>query len=433
MNYKTVLAITIVSDIILLAWIYVIFSEGHAVIFALFSIILIVGGFLLVRALNKPEEFVEHFGEADVLNRMWYPIQEELMDVVNSGGQVTEPASAWTTAPGLSKRETNRNFFTGMQQYVRQREHVAALAAGDLATEESRQELTSEQQTLLSMAQELLEKVNMAIDKNPASATVARGTRRARPRPQTQRKRSATARPAPPLPRPTSMRIIETSRKPSTPKPVSPPTPLRISDVLEPPEPPVAPPAPSAPEPAPKPSAPPEPVPSVASAPEVVEELKPPEPMVPTHPPETVVAASAPSVPEPATPSIDPPPDLRLDVASVCEELFSPDKMSYQTNRLFDERYKDATVRWTGTARRASTYSYDFNFGDGGGTKAELDVYEVKQQYGSRAVRAFVQLPVEAANDIGGRIGEDVQIEGRLITCEGSARRLYIADARIMD
>ena len=107
--------------------------------------------------------------------------------------------------------------------------------------------------------------------------------------------------------------------------------------------------------------------------------------------------------------------------------------MSYETNRLFDDRYKNATVRWKGTVRRASAYSYDFNFGDGGGTKAELDVYEVKQQYGSRAVKAFVQLPTEAADDIGGRIGEDVRFEGRLISCEGSARRLYVADARVVD
>ena len=100
---------------------------------------------------------------------------------------------------------------------------------------------------------------------------------------------------------------------------------------------------------------------------------------------------------------------------------------------MFDDRYKDATVRWRGTVRRANTYSYDFNFGDGGGTKVELDVFEIKQQYGSRTVKAFVQLPVEAADEIGERIGEDIKFEGRLLNCEGSARRLYVADARTMD
>ena len=154
---------------------------------------------------------------------------------------------------------------------------------------------------------------------------------------------------------------------------------------------------------------------------------------MPVKPPEPVVAAPAPSEPEPASQPSGPPDDLRLDVASVCEELFDPKVMSYEANRLFDDKYKDATVRWKGTARRASAYSYDFNFGDGGGTKAELDVYEVKQQYGSRTVKAFVQLPTDAADDIGGRIGEEIEFEGRLMTCEGSARRLYVADARMVD
>ena len=202
---------------------------------------------------------------------------------------------------------------------------------------------------------------------------------------------------------------------------------------MEPLEPPVAPPAPSEPEPARMPSAPPNPVPSVASAPEMVEEFRRPEPVEPAPLPETIGTASAPKAPEPAAALSEPPSDLPLDVASVCEELFNPKMMSYEANRLFDDRYKDVTVRWTGTMRRASTYSYDFNFGDGGGTKAEFDVYEVKQQYGSRMVKTFVQLPVEAAADISGRVGEEMLFEGRLITCEGSARRLYVADARIVD
>ena len=139
------------------------------------------------------------------------------------------------------------------------------------------------------------------------------------------------------------------------------------------------------------------------------------------------------SEPEPSAPPSAPTGDLRLDIASVCEDLFDSNMMSYATNRLFDDKYKDTTVRWKGTARRASAYSYDFEFGDGGGTKAEMDVYEIKQQYGSRTVKAFVQLPVEAADVLGVRIGEDIEFEGRLLTCEGSARRLYVADARMVD
>ena len=389
-----------------------------------------------MRAFNKSDSFVEQLGEADILNRMWFPLQEELTDVVRTEGRVTEATSAWTTAPGLSKRETPKTFFTGMQRYVRQRELVASLAASDLATEESRQQLVAEQQNLLSRAEDLLQEVNRAINAIPGASMAVRRTRRAQPGQAAQRtratatRRSARARqpasasrrsraqtatstqagrhrPAPSRPTTAPMRIADAAPKPSAPRPAPPPPRVTYTPMPSPPA--VAAPAPREPEPPPAPS------PVTASA------------------PEPVVAAPAPSEPEPAaTPSV-PSGDLRLDVASVCEELFDPNRMSYETNRLFDDRYRDATVRWKGTARRANVYSYDFDFGDGGGTKAELDVYEVKQQYGSRAVKAFVQLPTEAADDIGGRIGEDVRFEGRLISCEGSARRLYVADARMVD
>ena len=463
MSYKHIVVIVIVSGTIFLVLIFNTISEVMAVILGAVAIAILVAGLVIERAYHRPDRFVEQLGEADILNRMWFPLQEELTDVVRTGGRVTEAPSAWTTAPGLSKRETPRTFFTGMQRYVRQRELVASLATSDLATEESRQQLAAEQQGLLSRAQELHKEVKKAIEAIPGASAVRR-TRSARPRPSYQRpqatatrpspasragtrqstplSRSAQAqtttsartireRPAPSRPAPAPMRIADATRTPdrtsptpirwepeppkapSVPPPPSrpAPTPLSIKDTLTPAEPDIAAPAPREPEPTPVPSVPPAPSPVTESV------------------PEPVVAVPAPSVPEPAaTPS-----EVQLDVASVCEDLFDPNRMSYETNRLFDDRYKDATVRWKGTARRASEYSYDFNFGDEGGTKAELDVYEVKQQYGSRTVRAFVQLPVEDADDIGARIGEDVLFEGRLISCEGAARRLYVADARMVD
>ena len=109
-----------------------------------------------------------------------------------------------------------------------------------------------------------------------------------------------------------------------------------------------------------------------------------------------------------------------LDSMAVCAALFDSKLMSYETNRLFDERYKGETIRWHGTLRRASTYSHDFTFGEGGGTKAEFDLHEVQQGLGTRIVRAYVQLPREEAARVSGRVGEMVTFEGRLLTCEGS-------------
>ena len=445
MSYNPILIVGVVSGTIVLATVFWV----NPVLAIIFAAVVISVGVTLQRILDRPDKFAQQYGGADILNRMWFPLQDELTDVVKNRGRVTEAASAWTTAPGLSKRESPRAFYRGMEEYVGQRKFVASLAGGDLATEESQQQLMAEQQRLLSRAQKLLESVDKAIKAIPGSEKIVRRPRRARPRPAAQRPRSAATgrsattrqptrahrsaqtqaptpartgfeRPAPSRPAPAPLRIAETPTKPSAPSTPSQPTPLRITDTPTPPSPAVPPPAPRVPEPPP----PPAPSPVTVSVPEPAEPVRPPEP---------VLATPVPSEPDPVSQTSGPPDGLRLDVASVCEEIFDPKIMSYEANRLFDDRYKDATVRWKGTARRASTYSYDFEFGDGGGTKAELDVYEVKQQYGSRTVKAFVQLPTDAAAEIAARIGEDIEFEGRLLTCEGSARRLYVADARMLD
>ena len=389
-------------------------SEGLAVIFAVFSIIVIGAGLVIQRVYQRPDRFLKQFGRADILNRFWFPLQDELTAVVNAGGRVTDTTSMWTTAPGISKRETPAAFYGGMEQYVSQRKLVSSLGTSELVTGDGRHQLMEEREKLLLMARDLLKEVNRAIEAIPGAGTAVRRTRRGRPTSAVQRPRPATtgivaasmvgtrrsapvsrsaqpqtvtsartvgARSAPFLAASAPMRIAETLSKPSAPRPA--PTPLWITDT------------PKAPEPD--------------------------------------VAAPFRRVPGRSAQPSAPPADLSLDVASVCEELFNSDMMSYATNRQFEERYKDATVRWKGTVRRASTYSYDFEFGDGGGTKAELDIHEVKQQYGSRTVKAFVQLPLEAAADLSARIGEDVQFEGRLLNCEGSARRVYVADARVVD
>ena len=164
MSPKHILVIAIVSGIIFVVVVYNTISEELAVILAFLATVILVAGLVIERAYHRPDRFVEQLGEADILNRMWFPLQEELTDVVRTGGRVTEASSAWATAPRLSKRETPRTFFSGMQRYLRQRERVASFAASDLATEDGRQQLEAEQQGLLFMAQELHKEVNKAIE-----------------------------------------------------------------------------------------------------------------------------------------------------------------------------------------------------------------------------------------------------------------------------
>ena len=194
MNNRRVIVITLVSGILFVVLFYNFLHEGLAVAFAIVAILIMGVGFATARAMNKTDSFVEQLGEADILNRMWFPLQDELTVVVETGGRVTEATSAWSTAPGLSKRETPRTFFTGMQRYVRNRELVASLAGSDLATEESRQQLVAEQQNLMHRAQDLLEEVNRAIKTIPGSENIARKPRSARPSPAAQRTRATATR-----------------------------------------------------------------------------------------------------------------------------------------------------------------------------------------------------------------------------------------------
>ena len=59
--------------------------EGLAVAFAIVAILIMGVGFATARAMNKTDSFVEQLGEADILNRMWFPLQDELTVVVETG------------------------------------------------------------------------------------------------------------------------------------------------------------------------------------------------------------------------------------------------------------------------------------------------------------------------------------------------------------
>ena len=175
MSYKHIVVIVIVSGTIFLVLIFNTISEVMAVILGAIAIAILVAGLVIERAYHRPDRFVEQLGEADILNRMWFPLQDELTDVVRTGGRVTESSSAWTAAPRLSKKETPTSFFREMEQYVRRRELVASFAASDLATEDSRQQLEAGQQSLLFMAQELHKEVNKAIEAIPGASAQSEG------------------------------------------------------------------------------------------------------------------------------------------------------------------------------------------------------------------------------------------------------------------
>ena len=405
MTNTTLRNIAIVGGIVLFVPAFVI-SPALGVVLA----VILIGAFMAAqRILGASEVRLKKEDVGDLLNRMWIPVRDELSVVVRTGGRVTSATSVWSGVPNLYKQEAPTTFHEGMERYVNERAQVAALVASVTATLESRQQQEIEQQKLLFMSRELLEEARKVINFIPGSETAVRRAEAARPRPSAPQTRSAATkpsagstvgtapaapasrsaqaqtatpastiswRPAPSSPASAPMSSAKTVRTPSVPEPPSSPAPapLRISDTTRTPEPAVAPPTPPEPMPSVPPSVPPVPSPVTASAPEpAVAAPAPPEPPVPTSvppvpspstasapepaeaimPPEPAVIAPAPSVPEPAATSSVPPGDLRLDVASVCEALFDPKIMSYESQPAVRRpvQGRDGPVEGHGTPR----------------------------------------------------------------------------------
>lgn len=155
----------------------------------------------------------------------------------------------------------------------------------------------------------------------------------------------------------------------------------------------------------------------------VVEETPPPPPTDPR--PRTT---ESPPSPPPPLPVVAAP--LRQP-ADPFGDLFGEGMTSLDTNQKFDAAYKNTTVRWKGTLKHAETYSFDSTFGRDG-AKAVVDVHEIPSGFhkGSK-VQAIVQVPPESASELRDRIGSPVEIEGRLVQCDGFMRTLFVADGKV--
>jgi len=134
------------------------------------------------------------------------------------------------------------------------------------------------------------------------------------------------------------------------------------------------------------------------------------------------------AVPEPEA-EPEPPTDEEIQVEAVCQDLFAPNLMSFEARRKFDERYKDRSVRWSGTLRQASHYSIDLVFGSKPGTKLVLDLHEATDGPFGPTVQAIVQMPEEALERLQSRVGNEIHFEGSLVSCDPLMRNIYIGSA----
>jgi hypothetical protein len=115
----------------------------------------------------------------------------------------------------------------------------------------------------------------------------------------------------------------------------------------------------------------------------------------------------------------------------VAGALFGPGTSGPERDRLFEERFRDRVVSWSGELLRLETYRSDATFEGGPGVRAVLVVHTITGDTGgTREVRAIVQLPT-GEEDLRARRGERIAFRGRLMRQDGFLRDLYVADGSI--
>lgn len=160
--------------------------------------------------------------------------------------------------------------------------------------------------------------------------------------------------------------------------------------------------------------------------------------------PELAVAAEpAPDDPpaderdNPAEPGIEatapldslPSPAKSPGVEEFCAAVFAPGALSFTANQTFNEYYKGERIVWTGTLESMTPFTFDFDFGSGGGIKAVLTILE-SAAVGSRNVTAVIALP-PGTGGLDDRFGRPVTFTGTLVKVDGLARKVLIADAAL--
>ena len=112
-----------------------------------------------------------------------------------------------------------------------------------------------------------------------------------------------------------------------------------------------------------------------------------------------------------------------VDASALAQDLFGRDEMSYETMARFEDEYRGARVRWTGTVKEISSArdaaARRFVVGIGAATH---------DLYGRVSVDAVIDSPGGTAHL---RRGDAIRFSGILATCDPLMRNVYLEDARI--
>jgi hypothetical protein len=125
--------------------------------------------------------------------------------------------------------------------------------------------------------------------------------------------------------------------------------------------------------------------------------------------------------------------DSELDVERVCEALFDQTSMSSEITALFDEQYRNATVRWTGTLTSVRSYTFDLVFGSEPGVRAVFDIHQSSgESFSGRSVQAVVQFPADLEDSLRARHERELTFEGTLVSCDAFMKNLFVGGGKLV-
>ena len=115
----------------------------------------------------------------------------------------------------------------------------------------------------------------------------------------------------------------------------------------------------------------------------------------------------------------------------VAETLFAQGQSTSQTAELFESRFKDSLVDWTGILTNVRSYRFDLVFGDVPGTRAEFEIVGDNAPAATgRPIKAVVQLPIEEEDDLRAWVDRRVGFRGVLHSCDAFMKTLFLADGQ---
>ena len=118
------------------------------------------------------------------------------------------------------------------------------------------------------------------------------------------------------------------------------------------------------------------------------------------------------------------------DPTDLSEEIFAGNALSFESKRVFDEKYRGSSVRWTGRVKSVDTIRAGSDLGAEGGTKLIATVATIDHDlYGNTDIDAVLGLPAGAGAGL--QHGDEVSFTGTLVRIDPLVRNVFVAEGKL--